>query len=154
MSWLSSLKNFVFDNVLAAASRSASSVNPTAQSIGAAAIAAVTPIAAGALVTAGNDLNAHKSPVGLINDVVGTAETALKAAIDAYAEATIGTLPVIGGFLAPEAVSMANNALDFGEQHFLTYVSALFGYHSAAVNTPAPTNNTGSSFTGFPPPQG
>lgn len=137
MSWLSSLKNFVFDRVLASAARSASSVNPTATSIGAAATAAVLPILSASLKDIAAGIDDHKSPLGLANVVIGDAETGVKLALDALLESTVGSLPVVGGMLAPEAVAMANAFLDSQRDHFMTYVAARFGHATAVVNAPS-----------------
>lgn len=135
MSWLSSFAHFAFDPVKAAAARATTSSSPVAQATGNAALAAVATIA----TDIGQGLQSHNSAIGIINTVVGDAETALKGLVDSYVEATVGGLPLVGGLLAPQAVGIANNALDFGEQHLLTYISALFSHHSAAVNsTPIP----------------
>ena len=153
MSWLSQLKNFVFNPVQAAAARAQVSTNPATAAMGDEAVKALStvPLTAGASVgvavatgvagaasTVAAGINSHKSAVGIINDVVGEAETALKVAVDAYALATVGALPIVGGFLAPEAVKIANAAMDFGTQHFMTYLAAMFSHHSAAINAPQP----------------
>lgn len=138
MSLLSKLESWIYNSVLAAASHSSSSVNTDAKTIGAAATAAVTPVVAKIATDVGTDLNAHKSPAGIANDVIGDAETGVKVALDAYILATVGAFPVVGEFLAPEAVNGANALLTFGEQHFLTYVSGFFGHKTAVVNAVAP----------------
>ncbi len=153
MSWLSQVSHFVFDPIKAAAARAQVSSNPATAAAGDAAVKAVaaipTPVAASvggaiasgiasAAMTVAADLNAHKSAIGIINDVVGDAETALKMAVDAYAAATVGSLPIVGGLLAPEAVKIANAAMDFGTQHLMTYMAALFSHHSSAINAPQP----------------
>lgn len=148
MSWLSQLKNFVFDRVLASAARSSSSMNPTATSIGAAATAAVLPLVSTGLKDVAAGIDAHKSPLGIANDLVGDAETGIKLALDAYLAATVGAIPLVGGLVAPEAVTLANAVLDSGRDHFLTYVAAHFGHASSVVNAPqAPVqqNQTGIS---------
>lgn len=149
MSDLSRFLHFIFDPIKAAAARAQVSSNPVTAAAGDEAVKALAPIQTpGAAVATGvaqaatiiaADLNAHKSPVGIINDVVGDAETALKVALDGFVAATVGGLPMVGGLLAPEAVNVANAALDFGTQHLLTYVAAVLSNHSAAINAKPPT---------------
>jgi hypothetical protein len=135
MSWLSQAKNFVFNGIFAQAARAAGSTDPTTKAVGEAATQALSTVA----VDITTSLQQHNSPIAIKNVVVKDVEDGIKEVLDAAVEAAMGSLPVVGGLLAPEAVSIANLGLDFMEQHALTYVSALFANHRTAVNA-TPTN--------------
>lgn len=129
---MSFVSKFIFDPIKAQIARMSTSVNPDSQAKGNAALSVVGTIA-GDIQTG---IQSHNSPIGIINTVVGDAETALKVAIDAYVGAAVGSIPVVGGLIAPEAIGAANMALDYGTQHFLTYIAALFDHHKTVVNAP------------------
>lgn len=161
MSWLSSAVRFAFSGIVAQAARAASSSNPAQAAAGNAALAAVSPgspagdaikaVALSTVAAAASDvaagIQAHNSPTGIMNTVVGDLETGLKGLVDGYVTTAAIGVPLVGGLIAPEAVKLVNLALDFGEQHALTYVSALFSHHRAAAAasvappTPAPLSD-------------
>lgn len=128
MSWLS---KFVFDPIKAAAARAVTSQNPAARSVGEAAAAAIGNVA----TAAANAIPSANSVVGQAHPVIAALEDGLRDVVDAALTAFIpAPLAVVDG----PAVSLANAALEFAEQHALTYVSALFQHAKAGINTPAP----------------
>jgi hypothetical protein len=52
-------------------------------------------------------------------------ETALNDIVDSVVEAAIGKIPVVGEALQSEGVQLANQGLDYIEQHTVSYVGAL-----------------------------
>jgi len=132
MSILSSALHFIFDPVQAAVARSATSANPTAQATAVAAQAVL-----GKVVTDINASLSSNSAMGMANPIIKDLEDGLQSVVDAFVTSAVtSAVPVVGGMLAPEATGLANAALTFAEQHALTYVSALFGFHKSNVGAP------------------
>lgn len=161
MSWLSSAARFVYSGIFAQAARAASSSSPAQAAAGNAALAAVTSgpaadaikaVAVSTLGVVASDVSAgiqaHNSPTGIMNSVVGDVETALKTVVDGYVGTLAAGVPLVGGFIAPEAIKIVNLGLDFGEQHALTFISALFAHHrnvaAASIATPQQVAQAGS----------
>lgn len=149
------LDKFIFDPIKAAAARATTSTNPIARAVGAAAQDAVEKIDADISAPAN-----HNSAVGVTNNVVGDLETGLKSSVDAFVTALVMVAGAKGGpigvavatNLAPEAVQATNVAIDFAEQHAMTYLSALFAHHRTVIATPATQANAGAE-PPQPPPQ-
>ena len=109
MSWLS---QFVFDPVKALISSGLKS--------------AEGDIAALAAKAAATYLPTPTPPPATQPEAVTALENALQTTVDGFVTATVGEAGPVGAALSPEAVTAANDVLDFGEQHALSVISALF----------------------------
>jgi hypothetical protein len=127
MSWLS---KFIFDPILTALSRAASSGNPAVAAAGLAALntysATSTDVknAAGALV--GGAVATANTTAGQASPIIADLEDGLRNTLDAYLGAA---LPLGLGKLAQ---GPANAILAFGEQHAHDYIASLF-HHAKAT---------------------
>ncbi len=133
MSWLS---KFVFDPIKASIARASQSSNPLAVQAGKGAQVAYDRVAADVTSTLAAPLTVN-SAAALGNSIIKDFEDGLRVAVDGIVTAGLGHIP-LGGLIAPEAVSGANMALAFMEQHAATYVAALFGHARSQIPGPAP----------------
>lgn len=138
MNLISDAFKFVFDHTFATAARAAATADPNAVAAGIAAVQANPMPEAGS----------SNSPAGVASGPIGTLEDALNDLIAGFVKTTVDQLPAVGGVaevtgLDQKAADAAKALLVLGEQHVLTYVSALFsGHHAAidAVTNKAPAN--------------
>lgn len=129
MNLISSAFKFVFDHTFAAAARSAATADPNAVASGIAAVKA-NPMP---------DEGSPNSPAGVASGPIGALENALNDLVANFVKTTVDQLPVVGGVaevtgLDQKAADAAKALLVLGEQHALTYMSALFSGHHAAVD--------------------
>lgn len=129
MSLVSSAFRFVFDHVFATAARAAATANPNTAQDGIQAIQNVNMPLDGS----------PNSTAGLANPIIGKLEDDLNAVVLTFVKSAIDELPAVGGIaqvtgLDQRGADAAKALLVLGEQHALTYLSALFSGHHAAVN--------------------
>lgn len=129
MDLISTAFKFVFDHTFAAAARSAATADPNAVASGIAAVKA-NPMP---------DEGSPNSPAGVASGPIGDLENAANDLVANFVKATVDQLPAVGGVaevtgLDQKAADAAKALLVLGEQHLLTYISALFSGHHAAVD--------------------
>lgn len=127
---ISSAFRFVWDHTFASAARVAATADPNVAASGIAAIQTVSMPAQGSA----------NSTAGQASSILGRLEDDLNAVIAGFVKSSVDQLPVVGGFasmtgLDQKAADAAKAMLVLGEQHALTYVSALFSAHHVAVNS-------------------
>lgn len=150
MNLISSAFRFVFDHTFAAVARQAATASPDAAATGIQLVQATPMPASGS----------PNSTAGLASPLIRQLEDDLNAVVMTFVKAGVDQLPVVGGFAAAtgldqRAADAAKAMLVMGEQHALTYLSALFSGHHAAVNVvTVPTSNGAGIGTGVasPPP--
>lgn len=133
MSWLS---KFVFDPIKAAAARALTSSNPAAVTVGQAATDAIAKVTAAGQVEVAQLNQAAQSVMGQQHPVIGALESGLQEVVDAAITAFIPAPAILAG----PTTGLANAALDFMEQHALTYLSALFHHAKSQVPPAQPAN--------------
>lgn len=140
MSLISSAFRFVFDHTFAAAARAAATADPTSASAGIKAVQS-TPMP---------DSGSPFSTAGLASGPIGDLENDLNNTVMNFVKATVDQLPVVGGVaevtgLDQKAADAAKALLVLGEQHALTYLSALFSGHHLAINAVTQGSNSGAA---------
>lgn len=140
MSLISSAFHFVFDHAFAAAARDAATANPVSAAAGIAAVQVTSMLSEGS----------PNSTAGQASPLVRQLEDDLNAVVANFVKAGVDQLPIVGGIAAAtgldqRAADAAKAMLVMGEQHALTYLSALFSGHHIAVNAvTVPTSNGGA----------
>lgn len=137
MSLVSKAFRFVFDHTFATAARSAATADPNAAQAGVAAIQ-VTPMPVD---------GTSNSPAGVANPLVKQLEDDLNNVVATFVKTAIDNLPVVGGIaevtsIDQSAANAAKALLVLGEQHALTYLSALFSGHHIAVDAVTSVTNS------------
>jgi hypothetical protein len=140
MSLVSSAFHFIFDHAFAAAARSAATADPASAQAGITAIQTI-PMP---------DRGSPNSTAGLASGPIGDLENALNEVVMNFVKATVDQLPVVGGVaevtgLDQKAADAAKALLVLGEQHALTYLSALFSGHHLAVIAVTRGSNAGKA---------
>jgi hypothetical protein len=130
MSKITDAFHFVFDHVFANAARQAATLNPDVAAAGIATVT-TTPIPA---------TGSPNSTAGQSNPIIQKLEDDINALVMSFVKSSVDQLPVVGGIaqmtgLDNDAANAAKAMLVFGEQHALTYMSAIFSGHHAAVNS-------------------
>lgn len=130
VSKISEAFHFVWDHTFATAARQAATADPVAVSAGIEAVQA-NPMPMG---------GSPNSPAGVANPLIKQLEDDLNEVVAAFVKTAVDQLPVVGSVaqatgLDQRAADAAKALLVLGEQHALTYLSALFSGHHAAVNT-------------------
>lgn len=142
---LSFLSKFVFNPILAEIARGFASSNPVSQAV---ANAASGPATATALVVGDNSLpptGSPNSPMGQTNPMIQQLEDDLNAAVAQFVATTVSAeVPVVGMLVAPKAAELTKMALQFAENHALTYVAGLFHFHINTQPVPSPVNTASS----------
>lgn len=127
---VSSAFRFVFDHVFASAARAAATVDPNAAQAGIEAVKAIPLPVDGT----------SNSAAGVASGMIGALENDLNALVATFVKSAIDQLPGVGGVAAvtgldQKAADAAKALLVLGEQHALTYLSALFSAHHLAVDS-------------------
>lgn len=140
MSLVSSAFHFVFDHAFAAAAREAATANPVAAAAGIATVQ-ITPMPSE---------GSPNSTAGMASPLIRQLEDDLNAVVASFVKAGVDQLPVVGGILSAtgldqRAADAAKAMLVMGEQHALTYLSALFSGHHIAVNAVTVPSSNGAS---------
>lgn len=136
MSLVTSAFHFVFSHAFAAAARQAATSDPVAAAAG------ITAVQSTPMPQDGSP----NSPAGIASGPIKQLEDDLNALVCNFVKATVDQLPVVGGVaevtgLDQQAADAAKALLVLGEQHALTYMSALFSGHHLAVNAVTKGNN-------------
>lgn len=134
MSWLS---HFVFDPIKAAIARATTSSNPAVVAVANQASTTYNQLASQVSAASTLPLNAN-SAAGAANTAIGTLENGLNLAIEAFLGAALGAAGPVGQEVTPEVQAVTHTVLVFGEQHALTFVSALFSHAKAQVPAAQP----------------
>lgn len=129
MSLISSAFHFVFDHAFAGAARMAATANPNTVQAG------IDAVKANPMPMDGS----ANSPAGVASGPIADLENALNELVSNFVKTTVDQLPAVGGVaemtgLDQKAADAAKALLVLGEQHALTYLSALFSGHHAAVD--------------------
>lgn len=136
---LSFLSKFVFNPILAEIARGFASSNPVSQAV---ANAASGPATSTALVVGDNSLpptGSPNSPMGQTNPMIQQLEDDLNAAVAQFVATTVSAeVPVVGMLVAPKAAELTKMALQFAENHALSYVAGLFHFHINTQPVPVP----------------
>lgn len=155
MSWASVAGHFLFDPVIAALNRAATSSNASAQAQATATLPVAKATSPGATLLANAEKNGVKlvtdtvtsltqgnSAMGITSGIIGDLENGLSDVVDVLADAYLSPIPIVGGFIDSKAKEAAKAALVMAQQHAMTYLAAKFGWHldtlNALPNTPAP----------------
>lgn len=130
MSKLLDAFHFVWDHTFASAARQAATVNPTAAAAGIATVTQTPMPASGPA----------NSPAGVANPIIKQLEDDINLLVGNFVKSTIDQLPVVGQVaemtgLDNDAANAAKAMLVLGEQHALTYMSAIFSGHHVAINS-------------------
>lgn len=136
MSQLTRLRDFIFDPVKAALARGTTSSNPAVVAASQAGQATIAAAATDIAATLAHPLTAN-SAAALGSDLIKDGEDGVRMAMDGVITALLGG-NIITATMTPEAVAVANAGLSFAEQHFLTYVSALFAHGKSQTVAPQP----------------
>lgn len=129
---MSFFSKYVFDPLWNAVSRSTTSVNVAQQASGKAAAAVIAVPSAQDPST--NISDAHLSPMGQLNPHIAALETAINEAVAGYAAAMVtADVPIIGGLVAGPVRGGILAAMQFGENHAMTYLAGVFHFHTATV---------------------
>lgn len=129
MNLISDAFKFVWDHTFASAARSAATADPNSVAAGIASVQANPMPAEGS----------PNSPAGVASGPIKAMEDALNDLVAGFVKTTVDQLPVVGGVsevtgIDQQAADAAKALLVFAEQHALTYISALFSGHHAAVD--------------------
>jgi hypothetical protein len=130
MSKLTDAFHFVFDHTFAQAARQAATVNPDSAAAGIA-VVTQTPMPA---------QGSPNSPAGVANPLIKQLEDDINNLVGNFVKSAVDQLPVVGGVaemtgLDQKAADAAKALLVLGEQHALTYLSAIFSGHHVAINS-------------------
>lgn len=128
--WLRHTFPFAYDPLKAQAARAASSTSVTAQAVG----NQVLQVLAGAAVDAGQQVQSGSSAMAAGSSLIADLEAGANQLAAGYVAGLVDGLPVVGGFMAPEAKKVVLAGLQFGEQHLHTLIAGLFAHHNTVVS--------------------